>query len=293
MSSFYFEGHQVFYRRAGAGDTILFLPNATLTGKLWEHQLEHFRATHDVIAVDLPGFGRSDRLRPTLDLYVRWLEQFIEDLDLAPVVIVGNCIGSLTALHYATEHRDAVRALVLMNTLDAEVGTAPPLARGISLLKVPRLRPLVEWSIRHMPRWQLQRHPYPNRQFGIPGETDVREYVEHAHRCFADPETRVAWLSLGYDVWNAVLPPTSQLEDLPPTCWVWGEANHLLPFELGKRQLDVLKPDEVHVLKGRGYAAAWEAPDEVNRIIERFLERYQLIALPDGRHLDVSHLEFP
>lgn len=26
------------------------------------------------------------------------------------------------------------------------------------------------------------------------------------------------------------------------------------------RQLDVLRPDEVHVLEGRGYAAAWEAP---------------------------------
>ena len=31
---FPFEGHRVFYTREGAGDTILFLPNATLTGKL-------------------------------------------------------------------------------------------------------------------------------------------------------------------------------------------------------------------------------------------------------------------
>lgn len=43
---FVFDGHRVFYRREGAGDPIVFLPNATLIRRLWEHQVEHFRATH-------------------------------------------------------------------------------------------------------------------------------------------------------------------------------------------------------------------------------------------------------
>lgn len=59
------------------------------------------------------------------------------------------------------------------------------------------------------------------------------------------------------------------------------------------RQLDVLRPDEVHVLEGRGYAAAWEAPDQVNRIIERFLDRHRLITLSDGTRLDIGQLAFP
>jgi hypothetical protein len=46
---------------------------------------------------------------------------------------------------------------------------------------------------------------------------------------------------------------------------IWGESNRLLPLDAGKRQLHVLKPDEVHILKGCGYAAAWESPYEVNR----------------------------
>lgn len=35
---FVFDGHRVFYRRQGAGDPIVFLPNATFTGKRWERQ---------------------------------------------------------------------------------------------------------------------------------------------------------------------------------------------------------------------------------------------------------------
>ncbi|OGA70457.1 MAG: hypothetical protein A3G81_13790 [Betaproteobacteria bacterium RIFCSPLOWO2_12_FULL_65_14] len=32
------DGSRVFYRRRGAGEAIVFLPNATLTGRLWDHQ---------------------------------------------------------------------------------------------------------------------------------------------------------------------------------------------------------------------------------------------------------------
>lgn len=273
MTWFQFEGHRVFCTREGAGDPILFLPNATLTGRLWEHQVEHFKATNDVIVVDLPGFGRSDFTRPTLDLYVRWLERFVHDLELARVALVGNCIGSLTALHYATRRPESVSALVLINMLDRDVGTAPPLGHGKSLLKPRGLRPVMEWAFRHIPYRAQLRMPYTRGQFGDIREPRQLEYVEHARRCYAEPNTRVAWLSLGYDVENAVLPPSDRLGGLPPVCWIWGRANRLLPYEIGKRQLDVLHPDEVHVLKGRGYAAAWESPDEVNAIIERFLAR--------------------
>jgi pimeloyl-ACP methyl ester carboxylesterase len=79
-----------------------------------------------VIAVDLPGFGRSDRFDAgtTLELYVRWLKRFVADLELAPVVLVGNCIGSLSALHYAARHPQAVSGLVLLHTLTSDINRA-------------------------------------------------------------------------------------------------------------------------------------------------------------------------
>lgn len=41
MTWFNFEGRRVFYTREGASDPIVFLPNATLTGRLCERQAEH------------------------------------------------------------------------------------------------------------------------------------------------------------------------------------------------------------------------------------------------------------
>ena len=283
MSWFDFEGHRVWYERQGAGDPIVFLPNATLDGKLWEFQAEHFKHRHDVIVVDLPGFGRSDRVTPSLELWIRWLGRFVDELDLAPVVLVGNCLGSLTALHYGVANPDKVTALVLIHTLDKDVGNAGPMGGGGGLLDHTWLRPVLEWMVRHQPAWTWEKHPgafnrmatvYPSSQFGTIVEDRQAEYTTHAFARFAEVDTRLNLVRLGYTGDSCTLPSIELLAQAPPICWIWGEDNRLLPYEVGERQLDALKPEEVHVIPGRGYAVAWDAPEDVNPIIESFLRSH-------------------
>lgn len=83
---------------------------------------------------------------------------------------------------------------------------------------------------------------------------------------------------LGADQAHWVLPKPDRLAGHPPVCWIWGAANRLLPLEAARRQLEVLEPEEVHILAGCGYAAAWEAPKQVNQIIEGFLDRHAVPA---------------
>ena len=270
-ATYEFEGRRVWYRREGNGHPIVFLPNATLASKLWEHQIDHFRHTHDVIAVDLPGFGRSDRLkRPTLGLCVSWLERFVDDLDLAPVTLVGNCLGSLTSIHYAAGHPERVSALVLIHTLTSETNRA-----GLGrLAEIPRMRILnhpARWYLEHMPQRRLQKFIYVRGQFGRVKRSANTEYLRHVHRTFGERSTRRAFFDLGRDIESWVLPEWTAIPGRPPLCWIWGDANRLLPIEAAGGQVEILQPDEVHVLNDVGYVAAWEAPDEVNRIIERFL----------------------
>ena len=211
-----FEGRRVWYQREGNGHPIVFLPNATLTSKLWEHQVDYFRHTHDVIAVDLPGFGRSDRLRhPTLALCVSWLERFVDDFDLAPVTLVGNCLGSLTSLHYAARHPENVSALVLIHTLTSEGNRA-----GLGpLAEIPRTRVLkhpARWHLGHMPPRQLQKFIYVRGQFGRIKRSANSEYLEHVHRTFGERSTRFAFFDLGRDIESWVLPEWTGIANRPP-----------------------------------------------------------------------------
>jgi pimeloyl-ACP methyl ester carboxylesterase len=283
MTYFDFEGHKVFYERQGSGEPIVFLPNATLDGKLWEFQADYLKATHDVIVVDLPGFGRSDRITPSLDLWVRWLGRFVDELELVPVALVGNCMGSLTALHYGAANPAKVNALVLIHTLDNDVGMAGPMGGGGGTLDHTWLRPVLEWMVRHQPAWTWEKHPgafnkmatvYPSSQFGDILDDRQAEYTAHAFERFAEVDTRLNLVRLAYTGDTCTLPPAELLAQAPPICWIWAEANKLLLYHVGRRQLDALKPDEVHVIPGRGYAVAWEVPEIVNPIIESFLDRH-------------------
>ncbi len=115
--------------------------------------------------------------------------------------------------------------------------------------------------MRHMPRREQERFLYVRGQFGPVGEATGHVYLEHTRRCFAEPATRLAYFDLGRDEANWALPQPSRLAGHPPLCWIWGDSNRLLPLQAGRRQLEVLRPEEVHILAGCGYAAAWESPE--------------------------------
>jgi pimeloyl-ACP methyl ester carboxylesterase len=270
-----FEGHRIGYRREGAGPPMVFFPNAVASHRLWDYQIEHFRTSHDVLALNPLGLGQSDRPLAAypLELYVRLLERFVDDLGLAPVVLVGNCIGSLASLHYTAEHPTKVSALILLNTQTREAAAAGALSSpGIEVvLRLRRLRPLLAWYMRHMPRWRIDRFPYITQQFG---DTVDQEYRDQAREVFGDPRNRLVFLQLGYASDSYVLPDPDRLSGLPPVCWLWGEQNRILPLEVGQRMAQTVGPTEEHVVQGAGHALARERPDEVNRIIDQFLARH-------------------
>src|SRR5271156_6186775 len=96
MSTFTFRGHQVFYRREGAGAPMVFLHNGGTSHRTWEPLIERYAADHDVIAPDMLGFGRSEhpKIEYSLDLYVDMLGALLDELGLGNVTLVGNCMGA-------------------------------------------------------------------------------------------------------------------------------------------------------------------------------------------------------
>ena len=49
----------------GSGDAMMFWPSLLMTGDMWAGQAKHFGTDHQVILVDPPGFGGSEKLTKT------------------------------------------------------------------------------------------------------------------------------------------------------------------------------------------------------------------------------------
>lgn len=87
-------------------------------GGRWEHWSENVPelAEHGrVVAIDLPGFGRSGKPRSgySVDGFADVVAGLVRQLGLPPVVVVGHSLGGLVAVRVAHRHPDLVDRVVL------------------------------------------------------------------------------------------------------------------------------------------------------------------------------------
>lgn len=103
MSAVVINGGLVHYEAFGKGDPILFLHGWLGSWRYWMQTMESLAIEYRVYAVDLWGFGDSDKSekRFGMDEYVTLVERFITDQGLDEPIIVGHALGAAVALEYA------------------------------------------------------------------------------------------------------------------------------------------------------------------------------------------------
>lgn len=103
--------------RAGRGDTtLLFIHGYGESLLSWRLILDRFTHSHRVLALDLPGYGLSQKpdVGYDLDFYRRWLGAVLAQETGGPVIVVGHSMGGELAAALALDHPDRVVALVLL-----------------------------------------------------------------------------------------------------------------------------------------------------------------------------------
>ncbi len=93
---------EIHYWERGEGDAMLFIPGLTFSGEIFMAQIEHFSASHRVIAVDPRGQGLSTKTVHGND-YVTHGSDLIKlsaGLGLQNIVLVGWSTGNLEVWSY-------------------------------------------------------------------------------------------------------------------------------------------------------------------------------------------------
>jgi pimeloyl-ACP methyl ester carboxylesterase len=112
-------GVNLHYVEAGKGPALLFLHGLGGTWKDWSANLPAFAATHQVMAIDFPGFGDSDK--PDGKYSIEWftdiVESFFREKKLKRVNVIGHSMGALVALDLAARLNSRVKKLIVTDAV--------------------------------------------------------------------------------------------------------------------------------------------------------------------------------
>lgn len=120
--SWEWRGHRISYAVAGCGKPIILVHGFGGNAGHFRNLIAHLADDHRVYAVDLLGFGDSDKpseAEYSPELWADIINDFAQEFAEEPAVLIGNSIGSLTSLTAAAISPQNYRGMVLLNVAGA------------------------------------------------------------------------------------------------------------------------------------------------------------------------------
>jgi pimeloyl-ACP methyl ester carboxylesterase len=120
-------GVHIDFTDSGNGDTtLLFVHGWCINKTYWDNQVALFRQRYRVVAIDLPGFGKSGKNRKiwTTEVYGADVDSAISQLNLKNVILVGHSMSGDIVLQAAINTPTKVIGLIGIDNFQS-VGIAP------------------------------------------------------------------------------------------------------------------------------------------------------------------------
>jgi len=259
--------------KAGSGEPILFLHGLGTSAYTWRHILPEFAKTNRVIAIDLKGFGASDK--PDDEKYsvidqAALVRAFIEQENLQNLTVIGHSFGGgvtlALALDLAESKSRRLKQIVLMDTI-AYKQTLPIF---FQILNTPAIGPI---SMHLIPP-EVQITEALNIAYHDDKAIPAASVIEYAQPLYA-PEAKEA---LRKTV-QQIIPPN--IEDYAqryksiqlPTLILWCQHDKIIPLAFGRRLALDIKGASLNVIKDCGHMPQEERPAETIRAVRDFLSR--------------------
>jgi len=230
---------------------VVFIHGAAMDHTAWALQTRWF-AYHGrgVLAIDLPGHGRSDGSPPaSIAAAADWLPHLLDAAGMAQAALVGHSLGGLIALEGAARHPDRIWALGL-------VGVAVPMSVNAEFLGLAKagehkaVALMMDWS--HARRSQLGGNRLPG--LWLMGHDE--RLVEEAHPGLLHHDLKLCNDYAAADGYAAAAKVRC------PVLMLAGERDLMTPLRAARTLAARFTAADVVVLPECGHMAMGERPDE-------------------------------
>lgn len=268
---------EIAYIKEGQGDiTLLFLHGLSSNSDAWAKNIKVLRNQYTCIAIDLPGFGKSSKVKApyTPSFFAGVTHEFIQKHALKNVILIGHSMGGQASIKLAATYPKAIQKLILI----APAGLEEFSGKHADALKSTYTKEMVMNTTDEQieKNYRLNFFKMPDDAAKMIADRKQRKYASDFN---AHCEAIIKSISGMLDE-----PVVHTLGNIPhETLVIFGENDMLIPnqylhpdlttVKVGDIALKKIKNARLKILKEVGHFVQFEKPDAVNTLIREFAGR--------------------
>jgi 2-hydroxy-6-oxonona-2,4-dienedioate hydrolase len=248
---------RIRYVDSGSGEPVLLMHGLGGSIESWMNNIVELAKSFRVIAVDLPGFGLSDKpkMSYTIKFYKEFVVQFLKQLQLGQVSIVGSSLGGHVAAEVAIYHPSIVRRLVLTSpagALPRSFKGSPALWKYIKVINARSVQ-------------QVKK-----ALSAVDNKPVEDSYAQLVYEKFMMPGAKEAFLSALAGSARAPRLNNRLNKIKAPVLLLWGKEDYMIPVKFAETFVK-MKNCRIILLENCGHRPHFERPELFNKIVSDFL----------------------
>ena len=247
-------GRTIRYYDIGSGPPLVLIHGVGGDADEWAFCFEALSASHRVIALDLLGFGRSDKpfITYSIEVFVEVVDAFLHNLNIQRPSLLGVSLGAWIAAAFALQFPERVEKLVLVDAAGVW-GNTTELPVDLHVSSRRHAREVFELLLydKSLATDALVDLAYEQHLARGDGYT-VHRVLQNLREGREFLDNRIAGIST-------------------PTLIVWGEEDVLIPIATGRLMHRLIRNSRLEVIPQCGHLPAFEKPAEFVRRVLEFL----------------------
>ena len=243
-------------------ETLVLLHGIGASAERWSKVIPFFYEHFRIIIPDIIGFGYSDK--PTIEynisFFVKFLEEFLNNLGIKKTSIGGSSFGGLFAAEFAIKFSHMVNSMILVSP----AGTMKTSTKTLEEYILASLYPTPDNA------WRA----FINMAFD-PTTVTEQTIVDFINRMKL-PNAKYAFMSTMLGIRNTTNLSSRLTKITSPTIIIWGQQDHMIPVEYAEDYRNIPNSNLV-VIPECGHTPFTEKPAIFSKIALDFLKKFNSI----------------
>jgi len=242
----------------GKGFPLVLVHGFLGSSKMWEPQINFFKNYYRVITPDLPGFGKSNKVKShnSIQSIAKLLLECLEEKKIDKFNLLGHSMGGMIAQEMARKNGNKILKLICYST--GPRGEMPGRFETVDQSRTNLKKKGLEETAKNIAKtWFVNGES--NKFFDICIEAGKKTSIETADNAL-----------IAFKNWNSI----NTLKDIKnETLVVWGDQDKSYNLEQVQTLKENILNSTLAIFKGCAHNVHLEKIDQFNKTIQEFLNR--------------------